>query len=101
MTPSIKNFIKKYGGKAIRWVAICVAFIVLSFVSYAIYDSIGSSNSADQPVAEANSECSVLGINLHGELYTYIPKTSSEDSSGGDDAVASEQIMSSIDQAND
>jgi signal peptide peptidase SppA len=102
MTPSIKNFIKKYGGKAIRWVAICVAFIALSFVSYAIYDSImyGPSDSADQSVAETNSECSVLGINLHGELYTYIPKTSTEDSSGGDDVVASEQIMNSIDQAN-
>lgn len=103
MATSIKNFMKKYAIKIIRWGAVCVAFITLSFVSYAIYDSVmyGTGDSTDQSIAEANSECSVLGINLHGDLYTYIPKMNSEDSSEGIDAVASEEIMSTIEQAND
>lgn len=98
-----KISIKKYTNKMIRWIIVCVAFIALSFVSYAIYDGIRYDNpdTPNKSVSEVKSECSVLGINLHGELYTYIPKTNSEDPTMENDAVASEEVMNLIDRAND
>ena len=83
-----------------------MAFVVLSFLSYAIYDNVmyGSGDMTDQQVAEGN-ECSVLGINLHGTLVTYIPESGSADDpeqyqAQYGDAISSESIVSSIWQAN-
>ncbi|QQR82490.1 S49 family peptidase [Candidatus Campbellbacteria bacterium] len=94
---------KKYASKTIRYVVASIAFIALSFISYAIYDSVmyGGTDSTDQYVTDADSDCSVLGINLHGDLYTYIPSTNSEDPTEDSDVVASEEIMGLIEQAND
>lgn len=49
----------------------------------------------------ANDNCSVMGINLHGILQTYIPFHSENDSSYNFDMVASEDIVRLIKQADE
>jgi protease-4 len=89
----------------IRFVAkplgIAVAFIVLSFTSYAIYDSIMYGGGDEIGDEYAYGECNVLGINLHGMLATYVPVQGTADDPEGyqvqyGDAVGSEDIVSSI-----
>jgi protease-4 len=46
-----------------------------------------------------NSSCNVLGINLHGDLYTYVPKGSDGELFSDKDVVSSEEILSSIETA--
>ena len=83
---------------------ILVLFILLNIASQAIYNSFKyktevASSESTSTESEASSSCNVLGINLHGELYTYIPEKNSDELISNKDVVASESIMLSIQQA--
>jgi protease-4 len=55
----------------------------------------------DSSVADTIPEnCSVLGINLHGMLFTYIPFHADNDTSFNYDSVSSEEIIGKIKEAN-
>ena len=74
--------------------------IVWQFDSSASAEVSSGNNTAAK---EKEGECNVLGIELHGDLMTYIPPSDS-DSSGeneeaAEDQTASEDIVSSIEQA--
>ena len=56
---------------------------------------------ADSSDTTSNNNCSVTGINLHGQLYTYIPKHNDNDTSFNYDVVSSENVIESIKEAND
>jgi len=83
-------------------------FLALSMGSYALYDyfvkgqvqgdfSLYSDGQAD--AGGSSADCNVLGINLHGEMLTYIPKGNSDSLLDNQDVVASEDVMARIDQA--
>ena len=55
--------------------------------------------SGDADVAEDN--CSVFGINLHGDIITYIPDHAEGDPSFNYDSVSSEGVVWTIKQANE
>ncbi|MCE9585698.1 S49 family peptidase [Candidatus Uhrbacteria bacterium] len=86
-------------------VLFAVVFMGLAIASYAIYDrfiKVPVVAIADE-YADEDMNCSVVGINLHGGLLTYIPPKSE---SGGDlfentDVVSSEEINYIIKQANE
>jgi len=46
------------------------------------------------------NDCNVIGINLHGTIYTYLPDHADGDTSFDYDSVSSENIMKAIDDAN-
>lgn len=55
----------------------------------------------DASIADTIPEnCSVLGINLHGMLFTYIPFHADNDTSFNYDSVSSEEIIGKIKEAN-
>ncbi|MBP7804666.1 MAG: S49 family peptidase [Candidatus Pacebacteria bacterium] len=76
-------------------------FIVLTVASNAIYNGLFGYG---VPVAEGLDTCNVLGINLHGSLYTYVPTEGSADDpeeyqNQYGDAVGSEDIVGQLRQA--
>lgn len=59
-----------------------------------------NATSDSEYVANKNdSSCNVLGINLHGDLYTYIPPNNDSELLSEKDVVASENIVGSIQKA--
>jgi protease-4 len=94
------NKLKKYLKKSGIIVGFIASFVFLSFISYAIYDSVmyGDSyeNSEYASDSEDYSECTVLGINLHGTLLTYVPEGNDEDFLSDSDVTGSEDIVSAI-----
>lgn len=79
-----------------------VVFMLLAITSYALYDYL--LKPTDVALTDNTSEednCSVLGINLHGTLLTYIPKLNENDSLIDTDISASEEISYLIKQANE
>ncbi len=96
--------ILKYGKSILYKFVLAVVFMSLAIVSYAIYDSF--IRTPDVALTEEASEeedlnCSVLGINLHGTLLTYIPIQNENNPLVDTDIVASEEINYLIKQAND
>lgn len=84
--------------------AFTIVFMLLAITSYAIYDHFIKSSEAmatTETTGQKDSNCSVLGINLHGTLLTYIPPKNENDSLTNTDVVASEDVDYSIRQAND
>lgn len=80
-----------------------VVFMLLAIASYAIYDYF-LKPTTDIALTENTSEednCSVLGINLHGTLLTYIPEQNENDPLADTDISASEEISYLIKQANE
>ncbi len=87
---AIKNLtivIKKYLGYLFFIILFCSFFVSLVWVGNFAYDyymnheemnSI-SSNSEPDVNESYDTECNVAGINLHGQLVTYIPEKDSED----------------------
>lgn len=93
------NKIKKYFRIAAIFLGIGAAFVALSFVSYAIYDSVmyGDVPVEGSETAEADySGCTVLGIDLHGTLLTYVPPANEDDPLSDKDVSASQEIVSAI-----
>jgi signal peptide peptidase SppA len=83
-----------------KLILIALAFMVLSTLSYAVYDGW-----IKTPVVATSDEysdeyCSVLGINLHGMLLTYVPPYSEDNPLSDPDVRASEEVMYLINQAN-
>ena len=70
-------------------------FIIGPFKDKAPSDSAVSDSSAQDP------NCNVAGINLHGELVTYIPNHADNDTNFNYDSVSSENILGAIKSAND
>lgn len=82
-------------------VGILLLFFILSLGSHYAYDAItGNTTAYDTTSSESDesdtSSCNVLGINLHGDLYTYIPESNDDDMLSEKDVVSSEDIMSSL-----
>ncbi len=95
--------IPKYG-KAISYrILFALFFMGLAIASYAIYD--GFIKTPDVATSEEYSNedmnCSVMGINLHGMILTYIPPKNENDSFENTDVVASEEVSYLIRQANE
>lgn len=61
--------------------------------------SLSQSDSSDDEEAESN--CSVLGLNLHGMIVTYIPEGYLDEPDSNKDIIASEKITHYIEEAND
>ncbi|MBP9701413.1 MAG: S49 family peptidase [Candidatus Pacebacteria bacterium] len=80
---------------------IAISFVVLSFISLALYEAViyGDTDSEGEMIAGNDLSCNVLGINLHGDLYTYIPESNDDELLSDKDVVASEEIMNLIDEA--
>lgn len=95
-----KAFSNKYLKRTGFGIFVCLAFVVLSFVSYAIYDNVMYGDPATDTPADYEekdySSCTVLGINLHGVLLTYVPEGNEDDPLSEKDVVGSEEIVSAI-----
>jgi protease-4 len=95
----IKVFFEKFWNP-VKWVLI-ITFGVAIGGSVVMF--LSGSTEYDE-YAEYYDDCNVTGINLHGTLYTYLLEgsvDSSETEPGSDtDAVSSENILWSIEQAN-
>ena len=98
---SFKSFLKGLGVIII----FLGAFIVVKdeiYYQLGLYDD-GSSEEVVEGDEESQEEnCNVSGIELHGELVTYIaPSSQDEEANSTEDQVASEHIMGAIEQAED
>lgn len=80
--------------------AVLLLFFILSIGSQYAYDaitgeSITYSDESGHSEGDASS-CNVLGINLHGDLYTYVPESNDDELMSDKDVVGSEEIMSAL-----
>lgn len=87
----------------IKWVAIitlsiCIGGIILLFIKGQIYNKdLSLSDSGDKTY----EGCTVIGINLHGTILSYIPEHAEGDTNFDYDVVGSENILWSIQNANE
>lgn len=87
----------------IKWIVIITLGIsisgtILLFITGQISDKdLSLSDSGDKTY----EGCTVMGINLHGTIITYIPKHAENDTNIDYNTVASESILYSIKQANE
>ena len=111
----MNNLIKKasqilYRHKSVIFscIGLAIILIAINILSTGIYnhfsrstvsENLASTGSEQTDSSSTASTCNVLGINLHGELYTYIPEKNSDELISNKDVVASESIMLSIQQA--
>lgn len=87
-------------------VAIGAVFVVLSIASFALYNGIFGNRAQKEGVTRYPAPfygCNVLGLNVHGDIYTYIPPESlsgdGENSVVTEDIIASEDIVASLEEA--
>lgn len=89
-------------GAILKKIGLGFTIVLLAIVSYAIYDGvIKTPVVVTSEYSDEDYDCSVVGINLHGTLWTYIPPQSEEDIFTDNDIVASEEINYLIKQANE
>lgn len=89
-------------GAILKKIGLGLTIVLLAIVSYAIYDGvIKTPVVVTSEYSDEDYDCSVVGINLHGTLWTYIPPQSEEDIFTDNDIVASEEINYLIKQANE
>lgn len=86
-------------GYAARALVRGLVIVLLAMASYALYDGMVGSSVASEGAYE-DYECSVMGIDVHGALFTYTPVNGDGDATIDSDIVASEEILYLIDQAN-
>lgn len=105
---SLKWTLNTRFGKFLKTIAQIAFYAVIFFFvfqilgSFHFFDNKEQVSSNGSSVSEANSgDCSVVGINLHGMLLTYIPDHSDNDSFFNYDVVASENINGTIRTANE
>lgn len=104
MWNQVSQFFKRSRKKIISGLGICVGFVALTFLSLTIYDNVMY---GDVAYSDESSECSVLGINIHGALLTYVPPNMSEanetspeaEQLPSDDVVGSEDIVGFLHEA--
>ena len=96
------NFLRKLK-RIFYFFAIIIGFIILSIASNFIYDGFLGSGPLNEETGDLgssdDSDCNVLGINLHGTLWTYLPPEGGGSLIEDTDMVSSEGILYSIDQA--
>ena len=83
ITKKIAGVFKRYIGYAILISVFVVVYLSLNVASYSLYekyikvaDTVGSeySNEPSSDESYENADCNVAGVNLHGQLTTYIPQ---------------------------
>jgi len=86
-----------------RQIGMAIVIVVLVIISYAIYDGLIKTPiiATSGEYSDEDYDCSVIGINLHGTLWTYIPPQNEDDIFTDNDIVASEDINYLIRQANE
>ncbi|MFA6573727.1 MAG: signal peptide peptidase SppA [Patescibacteria group bacterium] len=80
-----------------------ILIIVFAVLLYLAFQSIWPNNE-DSSLSDSSNEqndCNVIGINLHGELKTYLPNHAENDSFFNYDSVSSEDITGKIKLANE
>lgn len=82
-------------------IGLAIAVVVLAIVSYAIYDGVIKTPvvATSEEYSNEDMNCSVIGINLHGTLLTYIPPKNENDTFEDTDVVSSEDVNYLIKQA--
>lgn len=97
------SHIFKYCKPVLSKILIAVVFMLLAIISYAIYDEVIKTPivATSDEYSDDDYDCSVVGINLHGTLWTYIPPQNEDDIFTDNDIVASEEINYLIKQANE
>jgi len=87
----------------LKKIGLGLTIILLAIVSYAIYDEVIKipTVATSGEYSDDDYDCSVVGINLHGTLWTYIPPENEDDIFTDNDIVASEEINYLIKQANE
>lgn len=95
-----KSFLK---GSAVLIIFLGAFIVVKDEISYQLglfgYGTTEESTEEDQKLEE---NCNVSGIELHGEIVTYLtPDSQDEETNSTEDQVASEHIMGAIQQAED
>lgn len=94
----------QYKWAVLKKIGLAFMIMILAIVSYAIYDyGFKASDTAmlDEYSTYEDYDCSVLGINLHGTLLTYIPPNNDDDFLSDSDVTASEDVLYLIRQANE
>jgi len=94
----------QYKWTVLKKIGLVLVIMFLAIVSYAIYDyGFKASDTAmlDEYSTYEDYDCSVLGINLHGTLLTYIPPNNDDDFLSDSDVTASEDVLYLIRQANE
>lgn len=96
----VKNLLGKtqnvFKRKWVKWIAIAILFVILSVGADFLHDLVGGGGyySYNDDYGYYNDSCNVLGINIHGSIYTYIPTdTDGNSSMDYSDAVSSEDII--------
>ena len=93
----------KYSRPILRNILVGVVFMILAITSYAIYDEFIKTPivTTSEEYSDEDMNCSVVGINLHGMLLTYIPPKNENDTFENTDVVASEEVSYLIKQADE
>lgn len=98
----IFGIFKRYFKSAVLIVIFITVFVLLNFVSYAWYNKIfGSAVVGEISTRDTSSEeqdCNVTGINLHGQLLTYLPEMEPQDMS---DVASADYVLYYIKKANE
>ena len=96
---------KRYFKSAVFIILFIAVFMLLNFVSYALYSVRDTTGGAPAPsenlstnTDSENNDCNVLSIKLHGQLMTYFPEKEPLDFS---DVASAENILYYIKTAND
>lgn len=91
-------------GSIVKIILIVIVFTIL-FYSLFIIGPFKDNSSLDSSISDSsdttNDNCSIMGIELHGTLLTYIPNHSENDSLFDYNTVASQNIIWAIKQANE
>ena len=97
------NFIRNHKG-AFYILGVIISFLVLNIASSFIYNKFIepktlSVEDGTDAINNQESDCNVLGINLHGQILTYIPIDSGESLIKDTDLVSSDTVLYYIKQA--
>ncbi|OQB17870.1 MAG: putative signal peptide peptidase SppA [Parcubacteria group bacterium ADurb.Bin192] len=107
----LSSFFKKHHKKIVYsfdfvLIIVCIIAVVVAgnYTYHKIFDNQSSGDYSDlssnsSSTDDASSSCSVLGLNLHGSVVTYIPDKYFDNTDSNKDIVASEKITHYIEEA--
>src|SRR3989338_10068194 len=94
------SFLEKYRRPVFFWVSFVAVIVASNMGSVILYDKyFRTVDVVSGLTTEDDENCSLLGINLHGELLTYIPEGNSDEMLANKDVSSSEYIVHSIQAA--
>ena len=99
------SFFKKNSTTIYAWSFFILVLVLINVVGNVVYGKFIKQDNSEQVATtdtstnSSSSSCNVLGINLHGSIYTYIPKVNEADPTVDTDVVASEDVISLIKKA--